>query len=110
MWVDKKTYFELRDCLAKATQEAHTLAVQNQSLTTTMDWMRMMVNKLEQERAQMLLLYTGVKISVPTIHSSQETDIQTMMAGKSPFEDVGDEVAAKLGVGWAPDGTVLYQK
>ena len=110
MWVDKKTYFELRDCLSKATQEAHTLAVQNQALQTTMDWLRMRVNQLEMERAQMLLLYTGVKIPTPTIHSAAETDVQSMMANKSPFEDVGDDVAKKLGLSWNPDGTLLYAK
>ncbi len=109
MWVDKRTYFELRETLAKAGEEARILSVQNQALQTTLDWLRMMVNKLEVERAQMLHLYTGVTVPVQQIHSQAETDIQSTLANKSPFEDVGDDVAKKLGIAWAPDGTLLYK-
>ncbi len=107
MWVEKKVYQDIRDAWIKSHEEARVLAQQNTALQTTMDWFRMRINQLEQERSQMLFQYTGVKVPTPTIH---EPPVDQALAATMGFEDVGDEVAKKLGIGWNDDGTLKYAK
>ena len=79
------------------------------ALMTTLDWLRVRVTQLEMERAQMLYNYTGVKVPTPIIDRKPEVHgPEGAAAGLPNFEDVGDAEAARLGVGWNPDGTVRY--
>ena len=105
MWIDRKTYDDLRLDYAKANEEARVLSHQNQSLTTTMDWFRVRITQLEMERAQLLWNYTGIKIPTPVIAKQVNANSITQTPD---FADVGDAEAAKLGISWAEDGSLVY--
>lgn len=107
MWIDRKTYDDLRLDRTTWLAEARTLTTQNQALTTTLDWLRVRVTQLELERAQLLWNYTGVKVPTPTI---THTATDTVPLTPPNFQDIGDAEAAKQGIEWADDGTLLYTK
>ena len=109
MWIDRQTYDDLRLDAAEARGAKQALERQVSALDTTMDWMRVRVNQLEEERAQLLFTYTGVKVSVPKISRAPEIDptpYRRTMDEMPSFEDVGNEAAAALGLSWNPDGTM----
>ena len=105
MWIHRKTYDDLRLEWTKAHEEARVLAQQNQALTTTLDWFRVRITQLEMERAQLLWNYTGVKIPTPVIAKNVNANAITQTPD---FADVGDAEAARLGISWAEDGSLVY--
>ena len=106
MWIDHNTYDDLRLDNVKAQTEARVLSEQNRALQVSLDWLRVRVTQLEIERAQMLYNYTGVKVPVPSIERAPESDVARALQAVPSFEDLGDAEAAKLGLGWNPDGTL----
>jgi len=75
------------------------------------DWFRIRLTQLEKERAQMILRYTGVAIESPVFAKEPEKSPLDQVLGEvSTFDDVGDEIAAKLGIGWKPDGSLEYTR
>lgn len=108
MWISRKSYDDLRAEWIKNHEEARVLNQQNTALMTTLDWLRVRVTQLEMERAQLLLNYTGVRIPTPVI-TRPAADANPMNQLPN-FNDIGDDEAAKLGIGWNPDGTLSYSK
>lgn len=108
MFISRKHYDDLRLEWAKNHEEARVLAQQNTALQVSLDWMRVRVNQVETERAQLLFLYTGVKVPVPTIAPAPQENPHAMLGAAVHFDDVGDEEASKLGLSWNSDGTVKY--
>jgi hypothetical protein len=106
MWIDRKTYDDMRLDNAKAQTEARVLSEQNRALQVTIDWFRVRISQLEMERAQMLYNYTGVKITTPTIERAPESDVAKALQAVQGFQDIGDQEAARLGIGWNDDGTL----
>lgn len=106
MWIDRNTYDDLRQDHATSASEARVLSEQNRALQTTIDWFRIRISQLEQERAQMLYNYTGVKVAVPQIERAPETDPAKILQSVQHFHDIGDREAARLGIGWNDDGTL----
>lgn len=109
MWLDRQTYDDLRLQLAQKHGENVVLNQNYTALMTTLDWLRVRVTQLEMERAQLLWNYTGVKILTPGITRNDPNHPDTMAQTPS-FNDVGDADAAKLGISWNDDGTLVYSK
>lgn len=110
MWIDRKTYDEMRLDNAKAQMEARVLSEQNKAWQVTNDWLRVRLSQVEMQYAQMLYNYTGVKVNVPSIErapepASNSADMARLLQAMPSFEDIGDAEANKLGVGWNPDGS-----
>lgn len=110
MWIDRKTYDDMRLDNAKAQTEVRVVAEQNRALQVSIDWFRVRISQLEMERAQMLYNYTGVKISTPVIERVPEGDIARALQAVQGFEDIGDREAARLGIGWQSDGTLSHEQ
>lgn len=110
MWMDRKTYDDLRLQLAQKSGENTVLSQHYIALMTTMDWLRVRVTQLEMERAQLLWNYTGVKVAAPVITKTDISPDTNPMTQIPNFNDVGDDMAAKLGISWAEDGTLVYTK
>ena len=113
MWIDRKTYDDLRLEYAKNHEECRVLAAQNTFLQTTLDWLRVRVTQLEAERSQLLFNFTGVKVPVASIEREtpprpNRGNVSDILAAVNHFDDVGDTEAGQLGVSWAPDGTLSY--
>ena len=107
VWIDRKTYDDLRLNVAKRDAECQVLQQQNTTLTVTLDWLRVRVTQLEMERAQMLWRYTGVKVPVPEIVKTDGVASNPMTQTPN-FNDVGNAEAAKLGISWDANGELIY--
>jgi hypothetical protein len=106
MIISRTTYDHMREDTIKAQVEARVLSEQNRALQTTIDWLRVRVNQVEKERAQLLFNYTGVKIETPSIEAAPPSGHPLNQVPH--FNDVGDKEAARLGITWNPDGTLHY--
>ena len=106
MWTSRRVFDEL----VKAQTEARTLSEQNKVLQTNLDHMRVRVNAIEKERAQMLYALSGTKIEVPEFARANNVYAggMTSLTDLPGIEDIGDELAATLGIGWDKDGRVSY--
>lgn len=107
MWLDRKVYDDLRLDAAKNNTECRVLSEQNRALQVTQDWLRVRVNQLEMERAQMLFQYLGVKISTPSIEVKPAEPVNPL-AALPHFDDLGDEESLRLGISHNADGTLKY--
>ena len=106
MWLNRKTYDDLWKQLHETTIANQILERHATALETTMDWLRVRVTQLEMERAQLLWNYTGVRVPTPEIKRTEQGVSQSSQP--TPFKDVGDAEAAKLGISWNEDGTLNY--
>lgn len=110
MWVDRKLYEQMRDEWVKNHEECRVLGQRMSAMDTTLDWFRIRVTQLEKERAQMVERYTGVKIEVPNIVRVPDVPVEQVLSEVASFDDVGDDIAKRLGIGWDASGKVVYQK
>ena len=106
MFVSKEFHRQL----VKAETEANVLREQNKVLQTELDYAKMRMNQLEKERAILLYQASDSKIKVPTPEfvRPEALDPYAHMTTLPTFDDLNDEEAAKLGIGWNPDGTIKY--
>ena len=107
MWIDRKTYDEIRLDASQVRGENVILNQQYTALITTLDWLRVRVTQLEMERAQLILNYTGVQVPHPVITRKADANPMNQLPN---FNGLNDEEAAALGVGWNADGTLSYSK
>ena len=106
MWISRKFYELLAAAQAEARAQAETIA----SLKTTNDWARLRITQLEKERAQLIYATSGAKIAVPEFVQEPGNAAGGNFLHDMPgFDDIGDDMAAKLGIGWGKDGRVEYQ-
>ena len=113
MFLDRKTYDDLRLDAEKCRVEARVLSDECRFLRTTLDWMRIRLTQIERERAQMLFTYTGVKVESPAFEREplpgpSRGNVSDILSAVQHFEDVGDKEAGSLGIAWHPDGTLNY--
>lgn len=111
MWIDRKTYDDLRLDAAEARAKLAGMETAVASLTATMDWMRVRQTQLEHERAVLIQNFMGVTIKVPSIELAQPPRMpgDHPLNGSISFEDVGDEEAMRLGITHNADGTLRHQ-
>ena len=64
------------------------------TLKTNFDWLRVKVNQLELERAQLIEKAYNIKLPAPTLQRHVAADVPDAFS----FEDVGDDLAKKLGL------------
>lgn len=107
MILSRKAYDDLRDSLVKSQVETNALMQINAQLNAHIEWMRVRLTQLEFERAQLLKKYMGVDIPTP---SFEQPDNHPDPNQTIDFGDVGDAVAAELGIGWNDDGTLNFNK
>ena len=117
MWINRHTYDQLfalchnlEKSIAASEGIRQTYSEQNKVLQVNLDWLRVRVNQLEHERAQLLFNFTGVKVAVPEVVQQKVSEIHGTPLNEALFADMGDDEAAKQGVDWAEDGSLLYKK
>ena len=94
--ISKDSVDSLREELSAIRAERDILKVQVNVANNHFDWLRLRINQLEIERAQLLEKATGIKTAIPEIVRTP-SNIDTMLNNFS-FEDVGNEAAKKLGL------------
>lgn len=110
MWIDRATFMGLVQGEAKSRGELAALQTRFASQDAMCDWFRIRLTQLEKERAQMIKQYTGVIIETPVFAKEDKAPIEQVLSEVSTFDDVGDDIAKRLGIGHNPDGTVNYSK
>lgn len=110
MWLNRKVYDDLRDKLVAAEAEARGQAGALRTVQANLDFMRVRLNQLEQERAILIERMFGVKVPVPEIVKVADPFDNHKFNEVFSFEDVGDERAAQLGIQHDPDGIAVYTR
>lgn len=117
MWIDRSTHrrllqlvSDLEKAMALSEGIRQTYSEQNKVLQTNLDWLRVRVNQLEHERAQLVYNYMGIKIQTPEIQRTTPVDTPVHPLVELPsFEDMGDAEAKRQGVEWNDEGRVVYK-
>lgn len=111
MFVTRSFVDGLREKIVALEAENRTLRDAAKTAEVNQDWMRHRLTQLEKERAQLMYAQTGVKIPAPEFEKVSDAgfDIAKVLGEQVSFGDVGDEVAALMKIGHAPDGTVEYK-
>lgn len=113
MFISRKAYDDLRLEAAVVNASNKELNQRIAAQDTSMAWMSARLTQIEHERAQLLFNYTGVKIAAPRIETSAPTPsmgAQEAVQSMGLFNDLGDDLAGKLGIEWGEDGAVTYRK
>ena len=115
MWINRHSYdhlvaliHNLEKSIASSEGIRQTYAEQNKVLQVNADWMRVRVNQLERERAQLIFNYMGIKVDVPEVQKAPE--IHATPLNEALFADMGDKEAVRQGIGWDEDGNLRYQE
>ena len=109
MWIERKLFMDLIQKESVARGELAALQTRFAAQDSMVDWFRIRLTQLEKERAQMILKSTGVAIETPVFAKEPEqTPLDQVLGEVSTFDDVGDEIAKKLGIEWKNDGTLSY--
>ena len=93
--ISKDTVDSLREDLASVRAERDGLKSQLATTQANFEWIRIRLNALEFERAQLLEKAYGVKVPVPEIVRSHGT---TLGLTENLFEDMGEPAAKELGL------------
>lgn len=94
--ISKEAVDALREELAATRVERDILKHQLTVTQTQFDWLRLRVNALEHERAQLVKTVYNINSPVPEIVRTP-SDVEQAMNSFS-FEDVGEDLAKRLGL------------
>lgn len=94
--ISKEAVDALREELAATRAERDVLKHQLTVTQTQFDWLRLRVNALEHERAQLIKAAYNINSPVPEIVRTP-SDVEQAMNSFS-FEDVGEDLAKRLGL------------
>ena len=108
MWINRAEYAELIDKAVRAQGERDAMQRQVDAQKTNQEWMVLRLTQLEHERAALIYRYMDIKITTPEISLDVPVTPESASIGNDlpSFDDVGDEEAKKLGLGWDVDGRV----
>lgn len=87
---------DLREELVATRTERDILKTELLSAKINFDWLRIKVNTLELENKGLMEKAYSIKLPVPEI--MREEKVHNPFNTFSPFEDMGDDMAAKLGL------------
>jgi hypothetical protein len=93
---NKDTVDALREELAAVRAERDILHTQVTVSQNSFEWLRLRVNSLEMERAQLIQKAYGIEVPVPTV-IRQPKDILPML-NQAIFDDMGDKAAGENGL------------
>jgi len=100
MWIPKQIvdlFSTTRDDLVKAKAERDLFRDQLSQSTILCDWLRLQVNSLQNERTALLAKAYNIYVPTPQIERTPVRG-ESMSIEDFSFDDVGDEVARKLGL------------
>ena len=93
--ISKETVDALREDLAAVRAERDSIKLQLATSTNHFDWLRIRINTLEVERAQLIEKAYGIKIPVPEI---VRPNVNPLELNADLFNDIGDNAAKTLGM------------
>jgi len=93
--ISKQAVDSQREELAALRAERDMLRLQLASSQNHFDWLRIRVNTLEVERAQLIEKAYGMKIPVPEIVRPAKSPLEL---NSDMFNDMGDDLAKQVGL------------
>lgn len=100
MWINDKVLTWLAEAhqeLASIRTERDMLQAQLTEEKVTADWLRVKVNQLEMERAELINKAYGIEMKAPVLQNAPKIEDPTK-GFNHIFNDIGDERAAELGI------------
>ena len=98
----------LREQVAALTAERDILKYELQSTKLTSDWLRMQFNTLQIERAALMEKAYGIKVAAPELVRTPVIG-QESKADDFSFNDIGDELASRIGLPVYGSNTLVSQ-
>lgn len=105
--VSKEAVDELRIELAAVRAERDAIKLQQAVDRTHFDWLRTRINALEAENKALIQKAYDIRLPVPELMRQTAVPIDP---NQFTFEDVGDELARKLGLPVYGDPTALLDR
>lgn len=98
--ISKDSVDALREELAACRAERDSLKAQLSISQNNAEWIRKQINMLQFERTALLQKAYGITVPTPEILQTfaPQTKADALSGDMSIFDDVGDEVAKKLGL------------
>ena len=98
--VAKESVDSIREELAATRAERDSLKAQLSIAQNNAEWIRKQINMLQFERTALLQKAYGISVPTPEIVQTfaPQTKADAMTGDMSIFDDIGDEVAKKLGL------------
>jgi len=93
--ISQESFTSQREEIASLRSERDLLRIQVTTLQNNAEWMRMQVNTLQVERT--VLMQKAYGAHLPTPELMRPTPAAKDLVGADIFEDMGDEMAKKLG-------------
>ena len=93
--ISQESFGDLRAEVAALKAERDALKSELISVKVMSDWLRIKVNGLEAERAQLLEKAYSIRVPVPEM--VRHTDIANMRLEDFSFDDIGDAKAKEMG-------------
>lgn len=129
MWIPRVHYETLVENLTTMREKASQLEIRVATQANTLQWLTTFVNRLETEREiltreRLHVIFPRTEIAFdkaenikgkPTValdetpERQDETSVPIQQILGSSLEDVGDELAARLGLAHSPAGELVYK-
>lgn len=127
MWISREHYESMFENLSKARGENAVLKARIAHLMATQDWLTAHVNRLEVERRILTESRLGMSFPVPSIekvdepsqptpgvdagsmHGTPHDSLPLAQMLSASLEDVGDDMAARLGLGHDDTGQLIFK-
>lgn len=130
MWISKLHYESMFENLTRARQELSDARSRIAAMQATQDWLTAHVNRLEHERFILTEARLGLVMPAPvierqperpgvevppgvdpgSIHGTPDESIALSQMLSASLDDVGDEMAARLGIVHDPQGMLVYKQ
>ena len=92
--ISHETLVDQRQEIVSLRAERDALKAENATLKINFDWLRMKVNQLERERAQLIEKAYNITLPAPELTRHVAADVPDAFS----FEDIGDDLAKRLGM------------
>lgn len=111
MWIERGLFTKLVETAAQARGELAALQSRFAAQDAMVDWFRIRLTQTEKQNARLIKKYTDVDVEIPNlVPAPHEQTTPEILNEAAMFEDIGDEIAKKLGISHNLDGTISYSR
>ena len=129
MWIGKTEFWKIVESLAAANEKVKNLWGEVNRSHATIEWMRVHINRLEEERAALMqtvyhaplgsfeIAHVPVNatkpanvVGTPASDTEDEGRLGILRDHQAILEDMGDEEAGRQGIKLEDDGTAVYTR
>jgi hypothetical protein len=109
MWISQRLWIQEREDAIRLRLERDVAVAHAKQQENTLAWFMHRLTQVEQERSKLIYNFTGVKVDAPTYEKEEiQSGVSNPLNALPTWNDVGDKVAAELGIDWNKEGEVIY--